>query len=128
MNRSIVFFDGECLLCNKALHWFYIRDRKQLFYFSALQSNFAKEHIPEKYKNVDSIIFLHNNTYYVKSNAALQMLALLPYWKVLGFIAKVFPTILRDYIYDWIAKNRYDWFGKTSCLLMTNEMKKRILE
>ncbi len=56
------------------------------------------------------------------------MLELLPYWKVLSFIAKIFPLAFRDMVYDWIAKNRFTWFGKTSCLLLTNEMKERILE
>ena len=49
-------------------------------------------------------------------------------WWIFFTVFKIIPKSLRDTIYEWIAKNRYRWFGKKeSCMLPTPELKARFL-
>jgi predicted DCC family thiol-disulfide oxidoreductase YuxK len=47
-------------------------------------------------------------------------------------LARVFtllPTGISDTIYDYIAKNRYKWYGKKeACMIPTSELKAKFLE
>lgn len=51
--------------------------------------------------------------------AALKVLSYLPLPYSALSMLMVVPTPLRDAVYDYIAKRRYDWFGKAEdCLVM----------
>jgi len=67
-------------------------------------------------KETDSVILIKNETIYIESEAALEVCRLLPRpWKWF-VVFKLIPKKWRDKIYDWIAGNRYRWFGiKESC-------------
>ena len=78
--------------------------------------------------DMQSFVFIENKTVYKRSTAALKVcrhlrgLWLLCY----GFI--IVPKFIRDGIYNWVAKNRYKWFGKKeSCMIPTPEVKARFL-
>ncbi|NIV93016.1 DUF393 domain-containing protein [candidate division KSB1 bacterium] len=48
-------------------------------------------------------------------------------WRMLCWI-RIIPRFIRDALYDWIARNRYKWFGKYSeCRLPTPDLEKRFL-
>ena len=56
---------------------------------------------------------------YVKSEAALRIARELPYWQwtwVLHFV----PRVIRDAIYDFVARNRYRWFGRRDACMLPN--------
>ena len=120
-NHPIIFFDGTCHLCDRSVQFVLKRDHKKLFRFCALQSDLAIKSI----KNLpgatqpDSIVFLSNGEFYYYSDAALQILKHLniPYpW--LAKILYVFPRSIRDAVYKFIAKKRYQWFGRyDTCLI-----------
>ncbi|MDX8360295.1 thiol-disulfide oxidoreductase DCC family protein [Cytobacillus sp. IB215316] len=126
----IIIFDGVCNLCNGAVQFLLKRDKRDALRFTAMQSEAAKEllvtyQIPT---NVDSFVFIDGNNFYVKSTAALQVSKYLPgLWKVF-YLCRIIPVPIRDYVYDWVAKNRYKWFGRrTECMLPTPEIKKKFL-
>ncbi|SEF97579.1 thiol-disulfide oxidoreductase DCC family protein [Flavobacterium urumqiense] len=132
-DKKIILFDGVCNLCDSAVQFIIKHDKKDVFRFVALQSNLGKEII--KYigidaKNIDSIILYQPGiAYYYKSEAALEIA------KNLGeifYFAKLFsilPTSFNNYIYDYVAKNRYRWYGKKdACLIPTEEIKAKFLE
>jgi predicted DCC family thiol-disulfide oxidoreductase YuxK len=114
---GIVLFDGVCNLCNHAVDFVIKRDSGDLFKFASLQEpfldGFLKKHqIPATY--LDSIVFVYREKVYVKSRAALEIARLLGgFWSLLYFFVIV-PGVVRDPIYDWIARNRYRWYGKRS--------------
>lgn len=129
--KAIILFDGVCNFCNKSVQFIIQRDEKAYFHFASLQSEIGKKliedyHIPP---NINSLILLEENHYYTKSTAALRICKnLRGYWRFLKIFTFV-PVSLRDFIYDFVAKNRYKWFGKTeSCSLPSPQMKKRFLE
>lgn len=132
-NKIVVLFDGVCNLCNAAVDYIIKHDKKELFVFAALTSEIGKT-ILEKHKidpnKTDSIVFYNpkNNTVAVKAKAALKIAknlngiaSILPYF---GFI----PLQWQNTIYDFVAKNRYKWFGKKeSCRVPTLNEQKRFL-
>lgn len=85
-----------------------------------------------KYKidtsKVDSIILVDGENCYVKSSAALRIAKDLSggYPLLYGFL--ILPRFIRDAVYDYIARNRYKWFGKKeSCMIPTPELKSKFL-
>jgi predicted DCC family thiol-disulfide oxidoreductase YuxK len=101
------------------------------FKFASLQSETGQQ-LLEKYgvsKEIDSLIVIEKKSVYIKTSAALQISRKLTgFWRFFS-ILRVFPPVFRDYLYDLVAKNRYNWFGKRdSCMLPTAEMKKRFLD
>lgn len=127
---NIILFDGECRFCDKSVQFIMKRDPHGHFKFASLQSEVGIE-LLSKYgipTNVDSFVLIENNTYYVKSSAALRVCKKLKgAWKFL-YVLLLVPVPLRDFFYQIIAKNRYKWFGKKeSCLLPSPEERKRFL-
>jgi predicted DCC family thiol-disulfide oxidoreductase YuxK len=128
---AIILFDGVCNFCNSSVQFIIKRDPTGYFKFASLQSETGQQ-LLEKYgvsKEIDSLIVIEKQSVYIKSSAALQISRKLTgFWSFFS-ILRVFPPLFRDYLYDLVAKNRYNWFGKRdSCMLPTAEMKKRFLD
>lgn len=132
-DKVIILFDGVCNLCNGAVNWLIARDKKDLFRFVSLQSGLGQKithHIGVDTSRIDSIIFYQPGlAYYYKSDAALKTASLLGFpWSLWG-VFRVLPRPLRDTLYDWVARNRYRWFGrKEQCRVPTPELRGKFLE
>lgn len=130
-NHKIILFDGVCNLCNGAVTFIIKRDKNDVFKFAALQSDVGQELIAKfniDTEKVDSIILIDGEKYFSKSAAALRISKELSgaYTLLFGFI--VLPRFIRNSVYDYIAKNRYKWFGKKeSCMIPTAELKAKFL-
>jgi len=127
---KIILFDGVCQFCDRSVQFIFKRDKKGHFKFASLQSDLAKQ-LLSRYnvaKDVDSLVLLDGNNYYIKSTAALRICKNLSgFWK-LGYFLLVIPRPFRDFVYQLIAKNRYNWFGKKeACTIPSPEMRKRFL-
>jgi len=132
-NKKIILFDGVCNLCNSAVQFVIQHDKKDVFRFVALQSELGQEilnHIGINSKNIDSIILYKPGVaYYYKSSAALQIAKDLDGFWHFGTIFRIISTGIRNYIYDYIAKNRYQWYGKKeTCMIPNEELKSKFLE
>ena len=132
-NKKIILFDGVCNLCNTSVQYVIKHDKKDLFRFVALQSETGQrilKHIGISTSNIDSIVLYEPGiAYYYKSNAALEIAKNLGGIFTYGTIFKIIPTSLRDSIYDYVAKNRYKWYGKQdNCMIPTQELKAKFLE
>ena len=129
--QSIIIFDGVCNFCNKSINFIIKRDPDSNFLFTPMQSDYGKE-LVNKYKintnKKDTIILIKNEKYFLRSNAVFEIIKNLSgYWYLFGVFKKI-PLPVRDYFYNLIAKNRYKFFGKKdSCMVPTNEIKKRFL-
>lgn len=130
MNHTIVFFDDSCLLCNRTLQWILRNEKTHTLYFAPLSGLHAKGLI-ERFSTVpDSIIVSKNNELYVKSLAIIQVLKEMGgIWKLVSICLHCIPNYIRDVVYDFIAKNRYQWFGTVEeCLLMKGNYSSRFLD
>jgi len=130
--RPVLFFDGECNLCNGLVQFIIRHDKKKLFLFATLQSEIgdkAKEEVQSTYHcRPDTVILFYKNKYYIKSDAAVMVFSLLGgFWSFLSF-ARILPHGLRDRLYEWISRNRYKWFGKRDiCMTPTPELQSRFI-
>ncbi len=131
-NFSIIYFDGVCNLCNGVVNKIIDEDEQQLFKFASLQSDFAKRSLIDEhldFSSIDSIVLRTQDQYLIKSKAAIRIAKMLGgRWRLFGFFSWV-PTVLADFVYDWIAKNRYKWFGKLKiCKVPSADLKSRFLD
>jgi predicted DCC family thiol-disulfide oxidoreductase YuxK len=131
-NKKIILFDGVCNLCNSAVQFVIKYDHKDVFRFVALQSELGQQiikHIGINTQNIDSIILYEPGiAYYYKSEAALQIAKNLDGFFHFGTVFKIIPTSIANQLYDYIAKNRYKWYGKKeSCMIPTAELKAKFL-
>lgn len=129
--KSIVLFDGVCNFCNSSVQFIIKRDPSAHFLFTSLQSEKGQE-LVQQYdipSDVDSLVIITNERAYIKSSAALRIAKKLDGLWRLSFLFIVVPRPIRDAFYDFFAKNRYRWFGKTdeACMLPSPEQRKRFL-
>ena len=123
--KKIILFDGVCNLCDASVHYVIKHDKNDLFRFVALQSDLGQailKHIGINPSHIDSIILYEPGiSYYYKSTAALHIAKSLRGIFTLATFFRIIPASLRDYVYDYVAKNRYKWYGKKQECLVPNE-------
>lgn len=128
---KIIFFDGECMLCNHAVKFIMNKNKNDL-YFSELQSSYAEKMLLKHNivaQNSDTIYFYKNGQLYNRSTAALKIIAEINlYYKITSSIFMLVPRPLRNWVYHLIAKNRYRIFKSNNCLLPTPGQRKMILK
>lgn len=132
-NKKIVLFDGVCNLCNSVIQFIIREDKEDVFRFTALQSDLGIRLLKERNINteeIDSFILIEPDiAYYIKSDAALQVGKSLKKYRTLSSILILFPRGLRNFVYDFVSKNRYKWYGKKeACMIPSPEVKKKFLE
>ncbi len=131
-DKKIVLFDGVCNLCNKAVTFIIDHDPKDQFRFAALQSPEGKKLLNDfsiDVEKIDSIILIQSGKAYIKAGAALRIAKHLSgiFPLLYGFI--ILPKFLTNSIYDFIARNRYDWFGKKdNCMIPTPDLQSKFLD
>jgi predicted DCC family thiol-disulfide oxidoreductase YuxK len=131
MNNPILLFDGVCNLCNSTVQWILARDKKAQFRFAALQSEIGQALLIQHgidTQSIDSVILIDGDRVFIKSDAALEVATRIGgAWTLMG-IFYIIPRPIRNIVYDWIARNRYRWFGKhNECWLPRPEWKARFL-
>ena len=129
-DKKIILFDGVCNLCDSSVQFVIKHDKKDVFRFVPLQSELGQKiinHIGAS--TIDStILYEPGKAYYLKSDVAFKILKEIGgFYKVL-LVFSILPKSIRDHIYDYVAKNRYKWFGrKESCLIPTPELQSKFL-
>ncbi|MEL6718426.1 MAG: thiol-disulfide oxidoreductase DCC family protein [Bacteroidota bacterium] len=127
--RSIILFDGVCNFCNNSIQFIIKRDKKKHFKFASLQSDIGQQ-LLDNYalpKDLSSIVLIDEGQVYTKSTAVLKIaLHLKNMWNFF-YVFILVPKNIRDEIYSWFAKNRYQWFGKNStvCEIPSLEVRQR---
>lgn len=131
LQQPVILFDGVCNFCNSSVNFIIKRNREKDIRFAALQSEAGKRLLNE-YRlpagEMESIVFIENGNAYQRSTAALRICRRLSgAWPLCyGFI--LVPRFIRDAVYNWIAANRYKWFGvQEQCMIPTPEIRERFL-
>lgn len=131
--KKVIFFDGVCNLCNSTVQYIIKHDKKDCFRFATLQGEFGQKFIAERNidtSKVDSIILVEPNiAYYTKAAAALKIgRSFGGLWQLL-WIFEQLPNWFNNMFYDYIARNRYRWYGKKdACMIPTPELKAKFLD
>lgn len=131
-NKKIILFDGVCNLCDNTVQFIIKHDKKDIFRFVTLQSELGQQiikHIGVDITKTDSIILYEpGEAYYYKAQAALKIAKELGGIFSLLNIFSILPNVITNSIYDYVANNRYKWFGKKeACMIPTPELKSKFL-
>jgi predicted DCC family thiol-disulfide oxidoreductase YuxK len=131
----LVFYDGQCGLCDRIVQFLLKTDKRQQFVFAPLQGSTAAvvlKDLPSEMKQVDSLILVENfqtpqEKFYVLGKGAFRICWLLGgAWSLLGWI-----SFLPGWLYNWgyrlVARNRQRFFKQDRCLLPDPSAKHRFL-
>ena len=128
---NIVLFDGECNLCNGVVSFIIRRDKKALFRFAAIQSRTGQTLLKRyavRESELTTLYYFRNHHCWQKSAAVLYIFRDLGgFWRFL-FPLIYLPSFLRDFVYLFVSRRRYRWFGKRkSCVISTQDAKRRFI-
>lgn len=119
--NKLILFDGNCGLCNRSVNFILRKEINHDLLFSPLHSEFAKYQLKKFQLKTDSIVYIRNQKAYTKSGAVLRIcLQLKGFWPVMIVFMAV-PWFIRDFIYDYVAKNRLQWFRKSEYCSVMNQ-------
>ena len=128
--RPIVFFDGDCTICNASVDFILRHDKRDEFLFAPLQGETARSLLPPLPANSDdwSMMLIDERGTFDRSDAALRVAARLGgSWSLAG-LALHLPRWLRDGVYRFIARNRHGFFGdRDICRVPTEAEQPRFL-
>lgn len=129
---KILLFDGVCNLCNNSVQFVLKNDKKKETYFASLQSEVGQQILTNQglsTQQLDSIIYYRNGKVWQQSTAALYLLKDMGgLWSLL-FPLILIPAFIRNAVYNWVAKNRYKWFGQSdACMLPLPQYQKRFID
>ena len=129
--KPVILFDGVCNYCNGMVNFLIRQDKERRFLFAPLQSKAGQELLSQFGLNttqLDSFIFISDGKAYLRSTAGLKLYNQLPwYWKWTQLFWIV-PRVIRDAVYNFIARNRYKWFGqRDQCMVPSAEVRERFL-
>ena len=130
-NKHIVFFDGDCGVCNFWVQWILERDKKDKFRFASLQSEFGQQFLSERgleTKVFNTLYLWKPKEYYqIKSRAVLEIANLLGGIYKIFIIGRILPRFLSDKAYDIISKNRMK-LANQKCYLPDQHQKKKFIQ
>jgi predicted DCC family thiol-disulfide oxidoreductase YuxK len=128
--HKIILFDGVCNLCNASVIFILNQEKSPIFKFASIQSEAGRElldwcGLPSDY--AEAVILIDGGKVYPGSTAALKTGQVLKFpWSVLSYAGFIVPRVVRDRVYNQIAKHRYQWFGKRHvCMVPTEELQSR---
>lgn len=129
----VIFYDGMCSVCNFWIQQVLDSPNARSFYFAQLQSEKAEKFLKSQshIKDLpDAIAYYRDGEVFFKSAASLRVAKDMGgYLGIVGTLAAAIGAYrFYDIIYDWIARNRYDWFGENKqCRLLTPEEREQFL-
>lgn len=128
----IVIFDGLCNLCESSVVFIIKRDKRAKFKVAQAQSEAGKKlqtQIDFDVAESNSMVLIKEGKAFFKSDAVLEVCRNLDgAWKLLS-ILKLLPLSFRNRAYEFVAKNRYRWFGKKDAYMVpTKELNARFIE
>lgn len=130
-DKYIVFYDGECGVCNFWVQWILERDKKDKFLFASLQSGYGQKFLLERGLDTTQFNTIYlwkpNDYYLVKSQAILKIATLLGGIYSLSIVAKLSPLFINNWFYDLVARNRMK-IASQKCYLPNSHQKKKFIE
>jgi len=132
-HKQLILFDGVCNLCNSSINYVIKHDKENVFMFAPLQSQTGEEII--KKFNLDTsitdsiLLYSQEKGLKIKSTAAIVIASKLGFPRNILSLFLIIPAFIRNWVYDYVANNRYKWYGKKdACMIPTPELKAKFLE
>jgi predicted DCC family thiol-disulfide oxidoreductase YuxK len=121
---NIVLFDGVCNLCNSTVLFLIKYDKNNQLHFAAQQSVYGKNLMQQTNIAGDnkSVILIKEGNVFYKSDAIIEIAKLIKGWPRIIKYTGIFPKGFRNAVYDLIANNRYQLFGKRDSCSVPSEI------
>jgi len=118
-DHPVIVFDGYCVLCSGWVRFILAHDRQARYRLLPAQSDVGHAlyvHYGLDPENYETYMLIADGVASFKSEATIRMAEGLGFpWSLAG-VFRILPTSLRDVIYNWVARNRFRFFGRrTSC-------------
>ncbi len=128
---GVILYDGVCIFCSRWVRFVATRDVAEKFRFTAIQSDYGRR-LAETFgidaTSPDTNAVVLDGQALFKSDAAIAVISSLPHWRWARAFTLV-PMILRDAVYDLVARNRYRIFGTyETCYLGDASFRSRVME
>lgn len=129
--HPILLYDGVCTFCNEAAQFIIKRDPKGIFHYASLQSETGQALLKhfDVPQDLDTVILVDNNQVYDRTDVTIRIGQRLGGIYQITNLLRLFPKKIRDSIYNWIAHNRYNWFGKKdACMIPSPQIRARFID
>ncbi|CAJ0688290.1 hypothetical protein LMG18102_00909 [Ralstonia mannitolilytica] len=128
----IVVYDAHCLLCSGAIQFLLRHDRRRLLRFASMQGETGRQLLAQAGVNrddVNTMLFVRDGRAWRESAAVLRIAHVLGWPWRLAWTGWFIPVTLRDALYRCVARNRYQWFGRSdTCILPPPGAAQRFLD
>ena len=129
--ERLILFDGVCNWCNAWVSVTIARDPDRQFKFGMLQSEQAQRILHDlnlPATDYQTFLLLEEGHVYTKSTAALRVIRQLSRWWPLYYVCVLVPAPIRDVVYDFVARHRYQWMSRSAtCRVPTQAERERFV-
>ncbi|HBR49980.1 MAG TPA: thiol-disulfide oxidoreductase DCC [Nitrospira sp.] len=129
--ERLILFDGVCNWCNAWVNFVIDHDPGRQFKLGTLQSEQAQRILRDldlSATDYQTFLLLEEGRVSTKSTAALRVLRQLSWWWPLYYLCVLVPAPIRDVVYDFVARHRYQWMGRAAtCRIPTQEERDRFV-
>lgn len=126
----VLFYDGECGMCDRSVSFVMQHDRNGTFYFAPLQGETAADRLDSQHtRDIKSVVYERNAKVWTHSAAVVRVLwDLGGIWTLAGVALWLIPAPVRDFCYRSVARVRHRLFPKKeTCRMASTEERARIL-
>ena len=128
---KVILFDGVCKLCSGWAKFIIKNDKQHKFKLASVQSEQGQAlllHFEMPTNQFHTMILIENTNLYTKSTAFFKVVKHLPFRFRWVLVFAIIPTPIRNWLYDRIALNRYQLFGKHShCQILQDNDENRFI-
>jgi len=129
--KTLVLFDGVCNLCNSTVRFIIKRDPAARFSFASLQTSAARSILTKfglEPDASDTIVVVDEGRVFFRSDAVLKIMQRLGgIWSVMTAL-RIFPRQWRDGLYNFVARRRYGFFGRSEqCSVPNDDLRSRFI-
>jgi predicted DCC family thiol-disulfide oxidoreductase YuxK len=129
---AILFYDGACGLCHRAVRFVVAEDPAgTTFHFAPLESSLLETRLTEPARRAlpDSLVVLAPDGRVLTRSVAVRfiLVSLGGYWTILGRLGGLVPVRVGDALYDFVARHRRRWFAAPAdtCPVMSPVLRER---
>lgn len=119
MMKSIVFYDGDCGLCQRSITLLATLDTKAVLGFAPLNGPTYKSYLKGVEADMQTVLFYNNGVVFERSDAVIEAIAWLGGWKKSVILLKIIPRFIRDAFYKFISNHR----RKVSCVILPKDQR-----